>query len=299
MLCRAPFLRGIVPYGCGQCLPCRINRRRQWTWRQVFESLLHEENCFVTLTYGPDYLPSGGSLEPRDLQLFIKRLRFLLGSRKVRYVAVGEYGENTYRPHYHLSLFGMSGYSVLDGVKAPTSGQLAIERCWKLGFVGVGDFNEKTAQYVSSYVVKKLKDRTDPQMAGLYPEFGRMSRRPGIGHGAMSIIAKSLCDSGHGMALIEETGDVPRELQIGKRKIPLGRYLLSKLREAIGFTPEWIEEIKAKGTYESSVEMLALLDRAFALEEVPTPKSAYLLEKNQMILNVEGRAKVWRKKHQL
>lgn len=299
MLCRNPFLHGIVPYGCGQCLPCRINRRRQWTWRQVFESLCHESSCFVTLTYGPDTLPDGGNLEPRDLQLFLKRLRFHLGSGRVRYVAVGEYGEKTYRPHYHLSLFGMSGHSVHNARSAVSTGEQLIKRSWDLGFVGLGDFNEKTAQYVSSYVVKKLADRTDPVIGNLVPEFGRMSRRPGIGGEAVKVIAKALCDNGHGMALLEETGDIPHELQIGRRKIPLGRYLLAKLREAVGFTPEYIAEIKQKGAYESSVEMLALLDRAFAVEAVPSPKSAYLLDASQKIANVEARSKVWRSKRSL
>lgn len=36
----------------------------------------------------------------------MKRLRKYLEPVKVRFFACGEYGDNTYRPHYHLILFG-------------------------------------------------------------------------------------------------------------------------------------------------------------------------------------------------
>jgi len=296
LLCRKPYMNGALPFGCGQCLPCRINRRRQWTWRQVFEGFLHEESSFVTLTYGPDYIPAGGNLRPRDLQLFLKRLRYSIGARKVRYVAVGEYGETTLRPHYHLSLFGLSGFTLLDGGR---SGQDAIAMAWGSGHVGVGEFNAHTANYVAGYVVKKLVDRKSGALEGKVPEFGRMSRRPGIGADACLTLAKQICEDGHAMALLEETGDIPRELRLGKRKIPLGRFMLQKLRTAIGFTPEYIQYIKQSGAYEKSVEMSALLTRAFEAEENPTYKSVYMAESSQKILNVESRASVFRKRGSL
>ena len=66
---------------------------------------------FVTLTYCDDALPEKGSLVREDVKKYCKRLRkYMLThhNRKIKYMAVGEYGENgTERPHYHLIILGM------------------------------------------------------------------------------------------------------------------------------------------------------------------------------------------------
>ena len=118
MLCKNPYyVTWDQPVGCNQCMPCRYNRRRIWTFRILLESMVHSHNSFLTLTYDEKHLPEGGTLVPRDAQLFIKRLRnnfwdfhtrCRLPVPKLRYYLVGEYGDNTWRPHYHLALFGAS-----------------------------------------------------------------------------------------------------------------------------------------------------------------------------------------------
>ena len=60
---------------CGQCRGCRLEKSRQWAIRCVHEAKMHEQNCFITLTYAPEHLPKNESLELRDFQLFMKRLR--------------------------------------------------------------------------------------------------------------------------------------------------------------------------------------------------------------------------------
>lgn len=301
MLCKNPYMGGTVPFGCGQCLPCRLNRRRQWMWRQFLESLSHEQNCFITLTYDDKTLPSDGSLEKDVVPRTIRAIRKSIAPIRIRYFYVGEYGDQTLRPHYHISMFGMSGtevYEVLSstGGTIGIRGEQLISNCWGRGFVKVDEFNELTAQYVAGYVVKKLTNFGDPRLNGRVPEFAGMSRRPGIGASAMDIIAKTLCESGHGMALIEDTGDVPHELRIGRRRIPLGRYLLRKLREAVGFTPEYIAHIKQTGAYEKSVEMLALLQAAADNAPLNTVKSVYKKEVIQKIRNVESRSNIRKKR---
>lgn len=301
MLCKRPFMGGAVPFGCGQCLPCRINRRRQWMWRQFLESLCHDENCFITLTYSEKNLPEGGSLDKNVVSGTIKRIRRVIAPLRIRYFYVGEYGEQTYRPHYHISMFGVSGHTVCE-VQSGSGSPIGIrfdaivDKEWGLGYTSVHEFNELTAQYVAGYVVKKLTTYGDPRLQGRTPEFARMSRRPGLGAGAMGIIAKTLCESGHGMALIEDTGDVPHEVRIGRRRIPLGRYLLRRLREAVGFTPEYIAHIRQTGAYDKSVEMLALLQGAQNNAPVGTVKEVYLGSIIQKVRQVEGRASLHRKR---
>ena len=59
----------------------------------------------LNLTYDDAHLPEHGQLWKDELQRFFKRLR--KGGYKFRYVASGEYGEKTRRPHFHIALFGM------------------------------------------------------------------------------------------------------------------------------------------------------------------------------------------------
>ncbi len=65
---------------CGQCVGCRLARSAHWAVRCVHEAQLHSENCFITLTYAPEFLPKDGSLQVRHFQLFMKRLRKRFGS---------------------------------------------------------------------------------------------------------------------------------------------------------------------------------------------------------------------------
>jgi len=66
---------------------------------------------FVTLTYCDEALPEKGSLVREDIKKYCMRLRKHMlthHNRKIKYMAVGEYGENgTERPHYHLIILGM------------------------------------------------------------------------------------------------------------------------------------------------------------------------------------------------
>jgi len=91
--------------GCGQCIHCRANRRREWVLRILLELEKHEFNTFLTLTYDDVHLPGDQSLQPKHLTDFFKRLRKKV-EYPIRYYAVGEYGEETERPHYHIALFG-------------------------------------------------------------------------------------------------------------------------------------------------------------------------------------------------
>lgn len=178
---------------CGQCIGCRLERSRQWAIRCVHESSLYEKNCFITLTYSTDKLPSNGSLAIRDWQLFMKRLRKRFGS-KIRFYACGEYGEQLGRPHYHACLFNFD-FDDKVPFKKTKSGEMiylspSLDETWGLGLSSVGAVTFNSAAYVARYIMKK---QTGPEAETHYwfvdsdgvvhdrkPEFTVMSRRPGI-----------------------------------------------------------------------------------------------------------------------
>lgn len=192
MLCRRPYIRDPsgkvlvstdpevrklgIPFPCGQCLACRINKRRVWTLRLLLESYLHPCASFVTLTYEPDELPYNLDGQPilckRDVQLFLKRLRddfqrnngFSGG--QIRYYFAGEYGPQGHLPHYHGILFGVSPFELDDQWMyfAGRSGPYKPNYCrssrlynlWKHGIVHIGECTRGSIQYCAGYVTKKI-----------------------------------------------------------------------------------------------------------------------------------------------
>lgn len=236
MLCLKPYKEGVQEYGCGQCLPCRLNRKRLWTARLLLEQRVHDLSWFVTLTYTDEFLPSNGSVCPRELQLFLKRLRERIPER-VRYYGVGEYGDVTSRPHYHLALFGLGDHGHVNPGDADVYGlePCACPTCdaWGKGGVVFGDLTPQSAAYIVSYVTKRLTRRGDERLGGRHPEFARMSLRPGIGAPAVPVLEQALTTDVGAKSLLD-TGDVPSAVRHEAKLWPLGRYLRRKLREEIG-----------------------------------------------------------------
>lgn len=233
---------GALAHGCGQCVPCRISRRNIWTTRQVLESYSHEENCFVTLTYNEKNEPEGGRLSPAHLRDWLKSLRSRLAPVSIRFYAVGEYGDTTFRPHYHVSLFGVSGRTDIltrSGVVRHYGVSELVFKSWAKGHVYVSEFNRLTAQYVAGHHMKKLRDG----------EFRRMSLRPGIGALAIDALAKSVESSRDLRA-----GSVVR---INGKKEYIGPYLARKLLERRA-SPDEVQKFKDEKSMERSLEMLAL-----------------------------------------
>lgn len=186
-----------VQVPCGQCIGCRLERSRQWAVRCVHEASLHEENCFLTLTYNNDNLPPGGTLDRTHFPLFMKRLRKFLGEKKVRYFHCGEYGEKSHRPHYHAILFG---HEFEDKIQIGEQGGFplfqspTLDLLWSHGNVIIGAVSFESAAYVARYIVKKQTGENsethyrslDPdtgEVTKIEPEYVTMSRRPGIGKG--------------------------------------------------------------------------------------------------------------------
>lgn len=177
---------------CGQCIGCRLERSRQWAMRCVHEASQYADNCFVTLTYDDDHLPEDGSLNVRDFQLFMKRLRKEFGSG-IRFFQCGEYGEQLGRPHHHAILFNFDFKDKYEWVlrnSMQTFRSATLERLWPHGLSEIGSVTFESAAYVARYVMKKVSgidavEHYVDEDSGviLKPEYVTMSRRPGIAAG--------------------------------------------------------------------------------------------------------------------
>lgn len=149
------------------------------------EASLYENNCFITLTYNEENLPPGGSLNKRDFQLFMKRLRKKFSDVEIRYYMCGEYGEQLSRPHFHACLFNIDfdDKQLLkkhNGESYYTSS--ILEQLWPYGFSIIGSVTFESAAYVARYILKKMTgEKAAMHYNGKTPEYTTMSRRPGLG----------------------------------------------------------------------------------------------------------------------
>lgn len=217
---------------CGQCGECKIKRSREWTSRMMMElESKNGEGMMLTLTYDDSKLNCyndldkninrGISLIKRDVQNFCKRFRKWLSENhpgsKIKYYACGEYGSNTFRPHYHILILGYR-FSVDDGLRSsvhlkshkgfPLYECTRLNELWKYGLATVSDVSSSSIQYVCKYIQKReyVKHCPDefnpyirilnhnvknhrktvynidvPDIVEVIPEFANMSTKTSIG----------------------------------------------------------------------------------------------------------------------
>lgn len=173
-----PGSREALQLPCGSCIGCRTSAARQWSLRCQLELQIHDTATFTTLTYEDEKLPP--TLRRRDLQLFLKRLRKRLDSRRLRFFAAGEYGEQNNRPHYHAILYG-----------ARENDSDLIHDTWGAGFTQTVNATPAAIAYTAGYCAKKItwrlqadQEQIDYRTGEVYrwqPPFLQMSRNPGIG----------------------------------------------------------------------------------------------------------------------
>jgi hypothetical protein len=171
---------------CGRCIGCRTRRQQTWALRILHESQMHDTNSFVTLTYDDEHFKP--SLDYGDFQKFMRAARAKWGP--TRFFAVGEYGEQTDRPHFHAILFGRGFQGTPIGKDICRSQEL--EQLWTQGMSSYGQVTYQSAAYVAGYCTKKRlgaaakEEQTgiDPRTGEIFvkvPEMAHMSLKPGIG----------------------------------------------------------------------------------------------------------------------
>lgn len=183
----------IVP--CGKCVQCLAKRRNDWAFR-LYHQMMHSDTaCFMTLTYGqqkergvyqwgenpPLSFNGNETLDKRHLQLFFKRLRkensrllkdndgiLSKNQKKLKYYAVGEYGTNFLRPHYHIIMFNLHSHLISRSFRV-------AKNIWQKGSVDIAVCNIATINYVVGYLMQgswtPLDDSDDRQ-----PHYSTMSK---------------------------------------------------------------------------------------------------------------------------
>ncbi|QCQ85011.1 replication initiator protein [Blackfly microvirus SF02] len=162
-----------VAVPCGKCPACKKRRASGWSFRLMQQEKQSVSAHFITLTYATENLPFTArglkTLDIGDLQKFFKRLRKAHGPNSVplKYYAVGEYGTNTNRPHYHIILFN---------AELPL-----IQPAWDKGAVHYGTVTGASVGYCLKYISKdnhKWYGDNDDRA----PEFACMSKGLGLNY---------------------------------------------------------------------------------------------------------------------
>ena len=180
---------------CGMCLECRNMRREEYTQR-----LKHEIQTsgyiasFVSLTYRDDELPLllpqgsavvgkyfgsvppayGSTLSRKDISQFCdklqKRFHRKFGKKPLKYIAVGEYGDDGHRPHYHLIIVGL-----------PCSERSMVYYAWHKGRVDIEPVGNGAIRYCLEYIDKQVfgADALYEYYGDFEPPFAHFSK--GIG----------------------------------------------------------------------------------------------------------------------
>lgn len=264
----------LVP--CGKCIGCRLDYSREWAARCMLELKYHDSAYFLTLTYSDQEAPrvfytdpdtgealTALSLRKRDFTLFMKNLRRHFPNDQLRFYMCGEYGSDTFRPHYHAIIFGLH-LDDLEVYKRTETGLLynseKVNRCWirvdengnkfRRGFVVIGEVNWETCAYVARYTAKKSMTVGDEFWSefNLEKPFVNMSRRPGIGLSAMYNDFEFFNSS----ELYFTKGD-----KLAKVSIP--RYFYRKLEEE---NPELAEELRQKRKLRGNVYTFSVLQHS-------------------------------------
>ena len=200
----------MVNVPCGKCLACKKRRASHWSFRLNEEAKSSSSACFITLTYENAPISENGfrTLDKRDFQLFLKRLRKTCPTNKLKYYACGEYGTQTHRPHYHAIIFNLP--------KSIISNPQKIADTWQNGHIHLANNNQLTINYVVGYMTKSNFTRFNNQDDRL-PEFSLMSKKMGLGY--LTEAMKNYYKKREIFCIVRESGQIISMPRYYKEKI--------------------------------------------------------------------------------
>lgn len=200
----------MIDVPCGKCIACTKRRASQWSFRLHEEAKVSSSACFITLTYATTPKTENGfeTLVKRDYQLFLKRLRKTCPTNKLKYYACGEYGTQSYRPHYHAVIFNLPHSLIANPEK--------IADTWQHGHIHLANNNIQTINYVVGYMNKGKFERFNSHDDRL-PEFSLMSK--GLGSGYLTDAMKTYYKKRKLFCIVKEEGQIISMPRYYKQKI--------------------------------------------------------------------------------
>lgn len=164
--CNMCFVALSTLYKCGKCPECLADKRREWSIRLQLHAMYSGQKPYIAhLTYDNEHVPKTKdgllTLQKKDVQDFLKRLRYYV-KESISYYIAGEYGPNkTHRPHYHCIIFGLKEDLSQDDCNA------LLQKAWKNGYVRRrSQWVKSYAQlhYVTKYVINFYDDTNDSRV---------------------------------------------------------------------------------------------------------------------------------------
>lgn len=247
---------------CGHCPECLKGRALEWAIRNYCE--LHQSpgpDWFITFTYDEEHLPADGSLDFKHMTDFIKRLRKWYS---LRYYYAGEYGTDTFRPHFHACLYGLDLDQSDFQVWATEDGQQTwvsekLNKIWGHGRVVIGHLNMASIQYVTKYITKRVygaesndhyrRFDENNKVYHLTPENNRMSRKPALGTKFFEIYGKQY-----------DCPELDWFVMEGGFKAPVPKHFTRMMKETNPEAVELIKESRVKNARVRTDKELAYKD---------------------------------------
>lgn len=266
---------------CGKCLMCLADKKKDWSFRMYWEAKFSKTAKFITLTYDEENVPWGTdgykkarTLKREDLIRFHKSVRkandrwykdqgLEMPDYKLKYYSVGEYGGETFRPHYHSIMFNLRP-EIIE----------RLSDIWGRGHIKIGTAEGASINYTAKYLID---DDARHQNEPIERPFSIMSK--GIGEEYLRM-------NSHWH---KEYNDEPQDWRMfviteQKHKQRIPRYYREKL-----FTKEeiaYIGELNEKGNIERYLKRLEQLhQRNPGISELANARLYYdgLREKNDKI----------------
>lgn len=235
---------------CGKCIGCLNQKRSQWTSRLQNEVKNATKAVFITLTYNDESIPMikkglkyAPTLKKRELQLYFKRIRKY--EKNLKYYAVGEYGSQTQRPHYHALVIGVEDNLLIDKWVGEQGSEIEGQ---SLGHIRIDRISDALIHYLTKYMIN---DEWDKENDIRIKPFAIMSK-------------------GLGRAYINEAGTYHKTARTFISLSPGGvKYCISRYHKERIFTPEERNEITKENK-----ERFSLADQYKRNEKLRKEKTA-------------------------